>query len=427
MNVSPARRLALEILRQIEKGARASSALANLRADKPVDRRLATELVMGVLRNYRLLDYLIERFSTKKVDKFDAEVRLALRLGTYQLFCLDKVPEAAAVNESVNLTKLHCKSAAGLVNAILRKLSENKTHLAKDIIKLAPPIKYSHPDWLYERWQRFWGKEAEAIAAANNQTPQVTFRFNLLHPEVEQAMKTLEGLYEPGRLLSSACRLLPDAQRELLDSFVSKGACYIQDEASQFVAELVDARPGQTVLDLCAAPGGKTTLLAARMCNVGRLIACESDRSRFEILAAAVRRMQAKVELYCCDATAELPFEGIFFDRILVDAPCSGTGTLARNPDIRLHLRPEKLSELSSIQYKILCNAASRLAAGGRLIYATCSLEPEENEHVVEAFLASHKHLKLLTLQPDTGKALIRLWPHKDSTSGFFVAVFEIS
>ncbi|MEM4251774.1 MAG: transcription antitermination factor NusB, partial [Candidatus Bathyarchaeia archaeon] len=326
--VSPARQEAFKILMRVEDGAYASTLLLNTDG-KPEDRRLTQEIVLGVLRNYRLLDHYLEIISGRDLQRFDPEVTYALRIGAYQLLYLDRIPPSAAVNESVKLVKLCRKaSASGLVNAVLRKLASGRQRLFEVVVE--PALRYSHPDWLYRSWVEHWGDEwAEALAAANNETPPVMFRFNPLHPEVERGRKALEGFYTGSKLLPTACRLLEDAPKDTLNALIAEGICYIQDEASQLVASLVGAMPGETVLDLCAAPGGKTAALAAYMQNSGRLIATELHLSRAKTLAATLCRMHAVADVVCCDATA--PALAIDFDRILVDAPCSGTGTLRRN------------------------------------------------------------------------------------------------
>lgn len=422
--VSPARHKALQILMRVQEGAYASILLLNTGLEKPEDRRLTHEIVLGVLRNYRLLDHYLTVVSGRKLDNFDREVVYALRIGAYQILYLSRIPPSAAVNESVKLVKLYRKtSASGLVNAVLRKLVACKQELQV----VHPALKYSHPDWLYRSWVEQWGEQwAEALAAANNQTPAVMFRFNPLHPEVEQGRRALQGLYTSSKLLPTAYKLVEDSAKEVLNNLASAGICYIQDEASQFVASLVGAMPGETVLDICAAPGGKTTALAAYMQNRGRLIAAELHPARAKTLAETLSKMRAVAEVVCCDATALAL--NLDFDRILVDAPCSGTGTLRHHPEIRMRLMPEHLKELAILQGQILSSAASKLKPGGTLVYSTCSVETIENESVIESFLMSHPEFEVCP--PNYPKLLteagyLRLWPHREQTDGFFAAVLQ--
>lgn len=421
--VSSARQEAYRILMRVEEGAYASTLLAGTKLIRPEERRLAQEIVLGVLRNYRLIDHHLATVSARDLERLDVEVRQVLRIGAYQLLYLSRIPPSAVVNESVKLVKFCRKaSASGLVNAVLRRLAEYRDSLSEPA---EPALRYSHPDWLYANWVDSWGaKWVEALVAANNETPPVTFRFNSLHPEVESGRKVLEGLYEAGSLRPQACKLLETSPREPLLSLASQGICYIQDEASQFIAALLGARPGEDVLDLCAAPGGKTTALAAETNNSGRLIACELHPARAKLLAETARRMRAKVEVVCCDAVLELPFN-MSFDRILVDAPCSGTGTLRRNPEIRVRLHPEKLKELSDLQYKILSNAANYLKPGGYMVYSTCSVEPVEDEQVAERFLSSHPEFELSPHRYSEPSGFLRFWPHRDGTDGFFAAILH--
>jgi len=319
------------------------------------DAALATELVYGVLRRRAQLDYLVLQASGRRRLPPDPQVVTALRLGAYQLRFLDRIPPHAAVNESVNLVRRFGKSSAsGLVNALLRKLPPLPESWPD------APTRLSIPDWLLERWTSAWGQSAaEAAAAAALETPPVYARLPGSFGQPENAEKTeLDGCYKFAGSPPAGARM--------------------QDISSQWAGSLLAVEPGQTVLDLCAAPGNKT---AQAIESGPRLtVACDASPSRLRAMAESGWVRGAR--LVRLDASSPLPF-GPVFDRILVDAPCSGTGTLARNPDIKWRLSPAGITRHAARQKSILSNALLCLKPGGRLVYSTCSLEPEENQGVV--------------------------------------------
>jgi 16S rRNA (cytosine967-C5)-methyltransferase len=455
MVVSRARAIAFETLRRVEEqGAYASDVLHSELDErvKPEDAALATEITLGELRWRALLDFLLERQLKKPVARLDLSVALALRMGLYQLRFLERIPARAAVNESVELVKRARKtSAASLVNAVLRRLAEGPA--GEHVEKLVPAglsrpeqlgIIYSHPAWLVERWLARWG-ETRTIAQleANNEAPHLTCAVH--DPEREQEIKgALEkaGLrVAAGRLLKSAV-IVSGGSPARTDAF-QKGWISIQDEASQAIPLLLDVRAGNHVLDLCAAPGGKTVALARAAGETGFVVAADRHAHRLRAMSAQLNRLHlkkvARVEL---DAEKPLPF-GAKFDRILVDAPCSGTGTLARHPEIRWRLRPEQLGDLQRLQIVILRAAAAQLAPGGRMVYSTCSLEAEENEEVVEAVLRAAPSLRrapaeeaAAALAPHLAAGIspaslfddhgqFRTFPGTHPTDGFFAAVIR--
>jgi 16S rRNA (cytosine967-C5)-methyltransferase len=401
MAVSPARAAAIEILLKVEREqSYASELLHSARFAKlsAADHGLATELVMGVLRWRSLLDQRLASVSSQKLQRLDDEVLAALRLGIYQLQFLSRIPARAAIFESVELVKAARKSsAAAFVNAILRKLvaaSAGKTgddtaavedifgalHNSADPRSLAQNA--AHPEWLVARWAERYGVEAaRQICAHDQHAPRQTIHIHDGQSEFQSISELADAGIElaPGRLVSAA--------RSVLAGDITRTAAFrhalisIQDEGSQFVALLVGR--GQSVLDCCAAPGGKTALLAQRNPK-STVIASELHPHRARLLRSLVR--QPNVRVVGADAR-QLPFSTAF-DRILVDAPCSGTGTLARNPEIKWRLTTDDLEDLQARQTAILKSALAQLAKGGRLVYSTCSLEREENEAVVEAALA---------------------------------------
>ncbi len=412
MPISPARRIAFDILRRVScEGAYASELLyTRLTPDiSRADAALCTELTLGVLRWQNLLDFLLARHlqnprsDTKRaIEHLDLEVLLALRLGIYQLRFLERVPAHAAVGESVELVKAGPKrSAAGLVNAVLRKAAPGAKVSGSELARLLPEgtpasaraaILYSHPEWLVARWFGAFGEQrAIALMTVNNRPPPLSCA--VLDPnQVETVTESLKTA-TPGHWLRSALTL-GSGNPATLTAFQS-GEISLQDEASQMVAHLVGARPGDRVLDVCAAPGGKTILLARAVMPGGSVIATDLHEHRVGAIRAQLNRTRTRnVHLAELDATKPLPFTdskvaGKSFDRILVDAPCSGTGTLARNPEIRWRLAPDDLTAAHRRQVEMVQHALALLSPGARLVYATCSLEPEENEQVVLEALQS--------------------------------------
>jgi len=435
MSVSVARRSAFEILRRVEsESAFASVLLANLKANmRDDDRALCHELVLGVLRRKLWLDRVIEHFTDRSVEKLDVSVRLALELGVYQLRFLTRIPASAAVNESVNLVRASReKSAAGFVNAVLRRATREPdydptTAVDEQVEKLS--IATSHPAWLVERWIKAFGvDEAAEFCRANNEPPPTAFRFTARG----QGDEVLDELRSAGAELAPS-KVSPDAWRvtrppAVLRPLVDRGAIYMQDEASQLLAHVLDAQPRDRVLDVTAAPGSKATHIAVLAPQVN-VIAGDIHLHRANTMQRLAAKQGARIHALLYDATRDLPFPKRSFDRVLLDAPCSGTGTLRRNPEIRYRLKTEAIAELSRQQRSMVANAAKVVRNGGRLIYSTCSVEPEENEHVIANFLAEHfEFVKVGPSAPKelvTSEGFVRTWPHRNGCDGFFIACLE--
>jgi 16S rRNA (cytosine967-C5)-methyltransferase len=345
--VSPARDAAFRVLKKVHGGGRASDLLRTLPLETR-DAALAEAIVLGALRYQSQLDFLIGTFSGRPQMKLDEEVRIALRMAIFQLRYLSRIPPHAAVAESVELVKrAHKRSAAPFVNAVLRKVNRKPMQWPDRAVE------YSVPQWMLDRWQTRYGDEAaRQIARAALEEPRVWIN--------------------------------PDTGRQ-------------QDIGAQSIVPLLAIEPGMTVLDLCAAPGNKT---AQAIAAGGRVFAADRVLKRLSDVPAEAARV-------VLDATAPLPF-GAQFDRVLIDAPCSGTGTLAHNPEIKWRLKPEDLAVFQERQRKILVHGLESVKPGGRLLYSTCSLEPEENEQVVEGFPISETLLRL---------------PGRDPGDGFFAAV----
>ena len=404
MAVSAARQAAFAVLLRVERESAFAVELlhSSLLDDlSPADRNLTTEIVMGVLRWRSVLDQTIARLSFTPFRKLDLEVVTALRMGVYQKQFLSKIPAHAAVNETVELVKLAKKtSAAGLANAVMRKVKRDvhPTADASGAGQLAASM--AHPRWLVERWEAALGLEiATQICKYDQRVPHTALRLSSAEDEAELAREGIQ--LAPGALMKSA-RVVTSG--DVAATELVRGArVAIQDEGSQLVAALVGE--GKRVLDCCAAPGGKTSALAMRLPEA-EIFAAELYPHRARLL----RRMaaHANVHVITADAVA-LPFADEF-DRVLADVPCSGTGTLGRNPEIKWRLRPEDLSHLQSRQKAILSAAMRHVAAGGRLVYSTCSLEPEENEEVVNACLRANAEFSLVPVE----KELVRLQQQKD-------------
>jgi 16S rRNA (cytosine967-C5)-methyltransferase len=385
--MSPARRVAFDVLRLVEGGGYASDLLRA--RSTPLDRRdagLASEIVFGVLRFQAQLDYLIGHFSGHQPGKLDREVRLILRMGIYQLRYLTRVPSHAVVSESVDLVRrAHKRSAAGLVNAILRKVHR------KPVEWPDPPTELSQPGWLLDDWQRLYGSERAAVVA------KTFLKRPLKYVRVPPGS---EGLAESLKLEPTD---VPGCYRA---RGYTTGPFRQQDISSQAIVGLLALEPEMRFLDLCAAPGNKT----AQALEAGvRAVAADVNRHRLTELAGL------DANLVILDGTEPLPFQAMF-ERVLLDAPCSGTGTLGRNPEIKWRIQRSDLAAHHARQVRLLRNAMGVLAPGGRLVYSTCSLESEENEAVVEEALANSSKDFMLD-------RVIRRIPGIDAGDGFFAAV----
>jgi 16S rRNA (cytosine967-C5)-methyltransferase len=440
--VSPARRAAFEILRRVDgEGAFAAPLLANLPAGLSTeDRALCYELTLGVLRRQFWLDRALEHFSGRKAAKLDAPVRLALRVGLFQLRFLERVPAHAAVNESVNFAHASgLRSAAPLINAVLRRATREPDFdpaagVEDPLERVA--VETSHPPWLIRRWAAAFGPDqAAAFAAANNDPAPASFRLNPLKTEGDSVVEEMRagGLaVVPSGVAPGGWRVEGGAGASAaLRALAAEGLIYMQDEASQLVAHVLGARPGERVLDACAAPGSKTTHIAALAGGRALVAAGELYEHRLRVVVETCERLGARgVTHFALNAEAGLPFAEGAFDRVLVDAPCTGTGTLRHNPEIRWRLARESFRELPEAQGRILSEAARVLRAGGRLVYSTCSVEREENEEVVAAFLRSRPDFRQVEAAPAPAALLLptgaaRTWPQRDDVDGFYVAALE--
>lgn len=432
MKISPARRAAFEILRKIETERLFSSALLPVYEDAldQKDRALCHQLTLGVLRRRMRLDKIIEQLTGGK--KLDRAIRIILRLGLYQLIYLDKIPAHAAINEAVNLAQQAKKtSAKSFVNAVLRNYTRRPIELnfTDEIERVA--VETSHPRRLVERWIRQFGfDETEKLAAENNRTPASAFRLTAKSDESTiEMLRRLDLKISESKIVKGAW--LVGNSNEMLRLFADEGKIYFQDEGSQLVADSVRLKTDEKFLDVCAAPGSKATQIANSHPN-NFIVAGDFIEPRIKILQAnRNRQIVESMQIARYDAEKDLPFADESFDRILVDAPCSGTGTIRHNPEIRYFLEEKDFPALAEKQLRILKNASKILKKNGRLIYSTCSLEREENEQVAERFLAENK--EFTKIKSEIGEQFItaenyaRTFPPRDETDGFFIAVFEKS
>jgi 16S rRNA (cytosine967-C5)-methyltransferase len=414
-----------------------------------VDRNLATALVLGVLRWQIRLDHQLQALLKHPNAKLDPEILIALRLGAFQILHLDRIPDRAAIDESVELAKqAGHRFASAMVNAVLRKLAVAPRIHYSDENAAELALAQAHPAWMVERWASFYGLDAaRAICRHGQIQPASTLR--VAGPAAESELTEAELIesgiiLERGQLLTAA-RTVVSGDATSTTVFLD-GRIRTQDEGSQLVAEIAAAaldREGKSILDACAAPGGKTLILAERHPEA-RIVACESTPARFEQLRRRLAGHPGQMECRLADTT-QLTESGVF-ELVLADVPCSGTGTLGRNPEIRHRLRPEDIARQAERQRAILAAALRAVRPGGRVVYSTCSLEPEENEQVVAAVLeetpAAHAVslrvsietlLRGSILTPDaarlegslTTQGALRLPPDEFHTDGFFIALIE--
>ena len=405
-----------------------------------LDRAFLTELTYGVIRWRERLDWVIRHFSKIPIEKVELETLNILRLGLYQILFLSRTPSSAAVNESVELAKrIRGKGGAGFVNAVLRSAIRQKDEIHYPDIHEDPilhlSVVQSHPLWLVQRWVRERGvEETLQICMFNNQISPLTLRTNtlkinrenLLEKLKEEELSPIPTVYsEEGIVLQH-----PPPTSEL--PFLRKGLAIIQDEASQLVTSILDPKPGEQILDACAAPGGKTTHIAQRMENQGGIYALDLSNAKLDLIGGLCEKLGIRIiKTVKGDASKILPVpQGMKFDRILADVPCSGFGTLRRNPDLKWRRGEVDIQRMGELQFSILRNLSMYVEEGGLLIYSTCTVFREENEDVVEKFLEAHPEFQLDrmdNLLPEKSRPLIegsyfKTFPPRGEMDGFFAA-----
>ena len=393
------------------------------------DGALCSRIAIGVLQNTALLDYYISCYSSMPLKKLDPRLLDILRLSAYQLLFMDKIPVSAAVNEGVGLCKKQVNAkASGLCNAVLRRIAENRENMPEipgkpGVDYLA--VKYSHPKWLVEEFVNEYGYEfAEQALAANNMTPPVYAHSNTLHESVD-LRNDLASLGVQDSALDGTVVLNTTAGMTQLEAF-QKGDFYIQDLAAKLAAIVGDAKPGMTVLDSCAAPGGKTIATAMLMGNQGKIISCDIHEKKLRLIRENTNRLGIDiVETRAMDARKPHEDMANSFDLIIADVPCSGLGVIRRRPEIRQKSK-EELDNLPEIQMDILEGLAPCLKNGGVLLYSTCTVRTKENEGLVQEFLQKHPEFcaEAFTLPCGIGEVpsgMMTFWPHIHNTDGFFV------
>ena len=411
-----------------------ASLKAQLRRDglTGADAALATRIVYGVLQNRALLDFYLGAYCSQKLSRLQPPLADILRIGAYQILFLDKVPDRAAVNESVELAKKNGRGAAsGLVNAVLRKLSLNKAQLPaipdRDETQ-ALSIRYSHPKWLVRRLLALLGREeAESFLAADNAVAPLTVQVNTLRTT---AAALAARLADAG-VTAAAHPWVPDCLELTgsgdlteLDAF-REGLFFVQDPAAKLVSLIAAPQKGGRVIDVCAAPGGKSFGAAVAMGDEGEILACDLHENKLKRIEEGAARLGLKsIQTFAADGTVFRPEWADSADTVLVDAPCSGLGIIRKKPDVR-YKSPDDLFTLTVAQAAILENAARYVRPGGVLLYSTCTILPEENGQVVDGFLAGHPDFSRETfaLPAPVGEqpGELTLWPHRHGTDGFYI------
>ncbi|MBD2384293.1 16S rRNA (cytosine(967)-C(5))-methyltransferase [Cylindrospermum sp. FACHB-282] len=435
------RQLAFNALRDVHKGAYADFALDRVlqKIDLPDrDRRLVTELVYGSVRRQRTLDALIDQLATKKSQQQPPDLRTILHLGLYQLRYQQRIPFSAAVNTTVELAKENgFPGLTGFANGLLRQYirlaekSPEPLELPEDPVALLG-ILHSFPDWMVQVWLEQLGfDQTEQLCEWMNQTPTIDLRVNLLRSSIEQ----VESAFKSAGVLVKRIPRLPQALRLIgssgpiqnLPGF-REGWWTVQDSSAQLVGYLLDPQPGEVVIDVCAAPGGKTTHIAELMGDNGKVWASDRTPSRLRKLQQNAQRLNLQSIEICTGDSRNLPQFQNTADRVLMDAPCSGLGTMHRHADARWRQTPESVRELSLLQTELLAHTSTFVKTGGVLVYATCTLHPAENEEVITQFLAEYPHWQIETESPDspysaysTPPGWLKVWPHQQDMDGFFM------
>jgi len=435
---SGARPTAVKILNRIERSDAYLDKLldAELRANElaQADRSLLAELVHGVMRWQGRLDWVLNRFTHGNFAKSDINIKNTLRTALYQIMFLDRLPQYAIVNEAVEFIKrVRGDKIAGLVNAvlrnILRSLSDvqypNKNEDAAQYLS----VYYSHPLWMVKRWlERFSVEELEKFLAANNEIPLLTLRINRLKTKPNEFLALIEQQqvnYQSSNFIDHFIRVKNLSGIAQMDVF-QKGYFSIQDESAAFPVILLDPQPGERVVDLCAAPGGKTTFIGELLHDRGEIIAIDRYEHRLNLIRQSCERLGISIvkTLAADSSQLELPLA----DKVLVDAPCSGLGTLRKKPDLKWKREVEDIERLAQLQDSLLENAIRIVKPGGTLVYSTCTTEPEENEHLVKAFIERHPEVRVdnasrfISSSLVTANGFVQTFPHRDHLDGSFAA-----
>lgn len=437
------RELIFKILKEVNhEGAFSNIAISrnlNKNIDK-LDESFVREIVYGVLENRMYIDWIIRKFSKTRFSRISPAIKEILRMGIYQIIFLDKIPDSAAVNEAVKLAKKHShKGTHGYVNGVLRNVSRNKNTIKlpnkeKNLLEYLS-IKYSHPQWMVEKWMKEFGEEfTEELCRANNEKPKLNIRVNSLKITREKLLELLKEkdfdvykseLSEDGIIINNPVRITKT------EEFI-KGYFQIQDESSMLVTQVMNPQEGSFVIDIASAPGGKTTHIAEKMNNKGKIIARDVYDHKLKLIRENAERLGINIietENYNAEEV-DTKLIGKA-DYCLVDAPCSGLGLIRRKPDIKWNKEIDDIKEITTLQYNILNNASNYLKKGGILVYSTCTIEKEENINLIRKFLNNNKEFELNgfqdsipTLKNTTSisEGYLELYPHIHNSDGFFIA-----
>lgn len=444
MAVDLPREIALKILYEInEKGAYSNIAINKFLEGhvlKDIDRAFITELVYGTVKWKLSIDWIVEQFSSLKIRKLSPWILNIVRLGVYQLLYTEKIPESAAVNESVNLSKKYGhQGSSRYVNGVLRSVARNRENIkypdkSKEAIKFLS-IKYSHPEWVVKRWVELFGGEfTEGLLISNNEVPDFTVRVNTLKISKAKLVENLReaGLeVEEGKYSGEALIFKNPSSISRLEAF-KNGYFQVQDESSMLVGKVLAPKPGELIMDVCSAPGGKATHMAQLMEDQGTVIARDVHPHKIKLIEEAANRLglrSVKTEIF--DATLPDEKSSGKADRVLVDAPCTGLGIIRKKPDIKWARSGADMKEITELQFKILNTAAKYVKPGGVLVYSTCTIEPDENEGMVKRFLASNTDFIMEDIAPllpgklrkqEAKNGFVQLFPNTDGIDGFFIA-----
>lgn len=440
--VLSARELALNILMDVYLNGAFSNISIKRHLKEEISKQeenLVREIVYGVLENEIYIDHILGKASKIKIKKIHPTILIILRMGIYQLVFMNRIPDSAAVNESVNLAKKHGhKGTIGFVNGVLRNINRNKDEFMKIDTKNRMDyisIKYSHPKWMVQRWVKEFGEEfTEKLCKENNNKPELNIRVNNLKITKQELKKVLEendftirdGNYAKDSLIIENPSRITELKEFKLGYF------FIQDESSTLVGQIMDPKPGSVVLDICSAPGGKATHIAEIMKNKGKVLSRDIYENKLDLIKENSNRLGINIiDAMVSDATKRDETLVNIADYCLVDAPCSGLGLIRRKPEIKWNRKENDVDELVRIQYNILNNIRDYLKVAGTLIYSTCTIENDENINIINRFLDENENFKLVNLNDkmenidniDTLEhGYMQLFPHIHKTDGFFIA-----
>lgn len=422
------------LLKCIYKGAYSNLALQALSREDFTrrDRAFATEAVYGAVSKKRALEHIIGQHSSVPIKKMSSQVHVLLILGAYQIIYMSKVPDSAACNTTVELAKVHSKKSVGFINAVLRAIARGREAIVWPDSNVdwlpAQAIKFSYPDWMVEAWLEAFGKDKTlALLEAGNTHPLFSIRANSLknnRVELAEILGRAGIEVKLGSIAADALILESPDNFTQLEAF-REGRFTVQDSSAMVVTEYLDPQPGEEILDLCCAPGGKTTHIGERMKNTGRLTGWDVHLGKLGIVRENVKRLGLEnIHLECKDSTLFVKEAVEKYDRVLVDAPCSGTGIIRRKPDIKWHRKQGDIAALVEIQNMMLYNAGRYVKIGGVLVYSTCSMERDENEYVCNRFLAQSEASGIVFIV-EKDMPYKHFHPDNPETDGFFIARFR--